>query len=42
LQIDRLTPFAKWLWRHIAAHSERKDRIKTPQCMLATKDGAIE
>lgn len=42
LQINRLTPFAKWLWRHIAAHSARKDRVKPSPRRLATKAGVVE
>ncbi|MBZ0142102.1 MAG: lipopolysaccharide kinase InaA family protein [Rhodocyclaceae bacterium] len=42
LQIERLTPFAKWLWRHIAARSARKNRVRPPELILTAKPGVIE
>lgn len=34
LGIERLTPYAKWLWRHIEKRSIRKNRVMAPQAML--------
>lgn len=42
LKIDHLTPFAKWLWRHIAARSKRKKRAQSPQACLVARAGITE
>ncbi|MBM3392730.1 MAG: hypothetical protein FJY34_12285, partial [Betaproteobacteria bacterium] len=42
LQIDRLTPFAKWLWHHIAARSTRKNRARAPAVFLVAKAGVTD
>lgn len=42
LQVDRLTPFAKWLWRTVAARSGRKKRIQPPARFLIAKPGVAE
>jgi hypothetical protein len=42
LQVDRLTPFAKWLWRTVAARSDRKRRIQPPALFLTAKPGVAE
>ncbi len=42
LQIERLTPFAKWLWRHIAVRTARKNRIRPPALVLTAKAGVTE
>ena len=42
LRIDRLTPYAKWLWRHIESRLVRKGRAKKPPVMLAPKAGVTE
>jgi hypothetical protein len=42
LQVDRLTPFAKWLWRTVAARSDRKKRIQPPARCLTAKPGVAE
>jgi len=42
LRIDRLTPYAKWLWRTIAARLERKGRAQKPLRMLAPRTGVTE
>jgi hypothetical protein len=35
LQIDHLTPYAKWLWRRIEKRSIRKKRYKAPLLRLS-------
>ena len=42
LQLERLTPFAKWLWRTIAARSGRKQRIQPPVRVFTAKAGVVE
>lgn len=42
LQIDRLTPFAKWLWRRIAARAARKNRGRPAGRSLAARAGVVE
>lgn len=42
LRIEHLTPYAKWLWRHIEARSLRKNRIGTPALALTAKPGVID
>jgi hypothetical protein len=42
LQLGRLTPFAKWLWRTVAARSGRKKRIQPPARFLTAKPGVAE
>ncbi len=42
LQIDRLTPFAKWLWRHIESRSAKKDRIRTAVPPLVANPAVVE
>jgi hypothetical protein len=42
LGIDRLTPYAKWLWRRIAARAFRKNRIPARATALVPKRGAAE
>ena len=42
LQLERLTPFAKWLWRTIAARSGRKQRIQPPIRVFTAKAGVVE
>ena len=42
LQVDRLTPFAKWLWRTVAARSDRKKRTQPPAQVLTAKTGVVE
>ena len=42
LQVAHLTPFAKWLWRTVAARSGRKKRIQPPALALAARPGVIE
>ncbi len=42
LQVERLTPFAKWLWRTVAARTARKERITTPAAFLAAKAGVTD
>jgi len=42
LQIDRLTPYAKWLWRHIASRSQRKERIRGDVAPFRVKAGVEE
>jgi hypothetical protein len=42
LQISRLTPYAKWLWRHIDARLVRKGRAKRPPLRLAARAGVTE
>ena len=42
LQIERLTPFAKWLWRTVAARSDRKKRIQPPAQVFTAKTGVVE
>lgn len=42
LQIDRLTPFAKWLWRAVAARTHRKKRHQPPALVLRTRSGVAE
>lgn len=39
LQIDRLTPHAKWLWRIIERRSQRKNRVNPPRGRIAAKKG---
>lgn len=39
LQIDRLTPHAKWLWRHIEKRSIKKNRVAAPDFHLVAKKG---
>jgi len=41
MQTDRLTPYAKWLWRAVASRSLRKSR-QTQQRALAARDGVAE
>lgn len=42
LGIDHLTPYAKWLWRRIAAHAFRKNRIAACPTTLVAREGAAE
>ncbi len=35
LQIDRLTPYSRWLWRRIGIRSVRKNRVRKPAVMLS-------
>ena len=42
LQLERLTPFAKWLWRTIAARSGRKQRIQPPVRVFTAKAGVTD
>jgi hypothetical protein len=42
LSIDRLTPFAKWLWRNIAIRSARKNRVRPPSVFLTVKAGITD
>jgi len=42
LQVDRLTPFAKWLWRCIAARAARKNRGRPAGRRLAARAGVVE
>ncbi len=42
LNIPCLTPYAKWLWRNIAARSFRKNRIKAVSLSLSAKAGVID
>lgn len=37
LQIGRLTPFAKWLWRLIERRSHRKNRVNPPRGRIVAK-----
>jgi hypothetical protein len=39
LQIDRLTPYAKWLWRMIERRSHRKQRVTPPVGRIIVKRG---
>lgn len=42
LGIRKLTPYAKWLWRHIGQCSFRKNRVAQPEHMLVAKAGVAE
>lgn len=42
LGIEQLTPYAKWLWRHIEVRSIRKNRCVVPPVMLSAKDGILD
>jgi hypothetical protein len=42
LGIDRLTPYAKWLWRRVAARAFRKNRIPARTAGLVAREGAAE
>jgi hypothetical protein len=42
LQIDRLTPYAKWLWRHIESRSIRKNRVQRPASVLSPRSGVAK
>lgn len=42
LQIRRLTPFSKWLWRRIALLTDRKKRILAPVTTLMTRAGVTD
>lgn len=39
LGINRLTPYAKWLWRSLEARAFAKNRIRKPVAKLVTKTG---
>ncbi len=39
LQIEHLTPYAKWLWRRIEKRSARKKRYKAPPVHLSAMSG---
>lgn len=39
LQIDRLTSYAKWLWRLIERRSHRKNRVNPPSGRIVAKKG---
>ncbi|MDR2186915.1 MAG: lipopolysaccharide kinase InaA family protein [Azonexus sp.] len=42
LQIERLTPYAKWLWRRVATRIARKGRVRPTAVYLAAKAGVTE
>jgi hypothetical protein len=42
LGIERLTPYAKWLWRNIEKRSVKKSRIQSTSLVLFEKPGVTE
>lgn len=42
LGIERLTPYAKWLWRRIATRALQKNRIQLRPARLTAKEGVAE
>jgi hypothetical protein len=42
LQIKRLTPYAKWLWRTVAARVIRKGRVQPATAFITTRAGVTD